>query len=113
MPKDKTTLSCIKADIGGFVGHSAIHPALLEDAEAQLERARDRGFLIDFRVTYCGDDLNLILTHDQGEDSSEVHGLAWHVFESGTEIAKKLKLYGAGQDLLADAFSGNIRGMGP
>ena len=113
MPKDKITLSCIKADIGGFVGHSAIHPALLEDAEKQLDRARDRGFLIDFRVTYCGDDLNLIMTHDQGVDSSEVHGLAWHVFESGTEIAKKLKLYGAGQDLLADAFSGNIRGMGP
>jgi fructose 1,6-bisphosphate aldolase/phosphatase len=29
------------------------------------------------------------------------------------EIAKSLKLYGAGQDLLKTAFSGNIRGMGP
>jgi len=28
-------------------------------------------------------------------------------------VAKSLKLYGAGQDLLADAFSGNVRGMGP
>jgi fructose 1,6-bisphosphate aldolase/phosphatase len=25
------TLSVIKADIGGFVGHSAMHPALIED----------------------------------------------------------------------------------
>ena len=28
-------------------------------------------------------------------------------------MAKKLKLHGAGQDLLADAFSGNVKGMGP
>lgn len=27
--------------------------------------------------------------------------------------AKSMKLYGAGQDLLADAFSGNVKGMGP
>jgi fructose 1,6-bisphosphate aldolase/phosphatase len=31
----------------------------------------------------------------------------------GTDVAKKLKLYGAGQDLLTDAFSGNIKGAGP
>jgi fructose 1,6-bisphosphate aldolase/phosphatase len=28
-------------------------------------------------------------------------------------LAKELKLYGAGQDMLSDAFSGNVRGMGP
>jgi len=27
--------------------------------------------------------------------------------------ASELKLYGAGQDLLKNAFSGNVRGMGP
>ena len=32
---------------------------------------------------------------------------------AAVEVAKKLKLYGAGQDLLADAFSGNVKGMGP
>lgn len=30
-----------------------------------------------------------------------------------TEAAKRLHLYGARQDLLQDAFSGNIRGAGP
>ena len=30
-----------------------------------------------------------------------------------TERARELKLYGAGQDLLSDTFSGNIKGMGP
>ena len=32
---------------------------------------------------------------------------------TGTEAAKQQGLYGAGQDLLKDAFSGNVRGMGP
>lgn len=113
MPKETITLSCIKADIGGFVGHSAIHPDLLEEARRQLDAARRRGTIVDFHVTNCGDDLNLIMTHRHGEDASEVHGLAWQTFEACTEIAKKLKLYGAGQDLLSDAFSGNVRGMGP
>ena len=30
-----------------------------------------------------------------------------------TARARELKLYGAGQDLLSDTFSGNIKGMGP
>lgn len=34
-------------------------------------------------------------------------------FVDCTNIAKKLKLHGAGQDLLSDAFSGNVKGMGP
>jgi fructose 1,6-bisphosphatase len=55
----------------------------------------------------------LIMTHDQGEDNEQIHKLAWDTFIAGTELAKKLKLYGAGQDLLTDAFSGNIKGAGP
>lgn len=42
-----------------------------------------------------------------------MHHLAWTTFEKGTKVAKGLHLYGAGQDMLADAFSGNVRGMGP
>ncbi len=110
---DKITLSVIKADVGGFVGHSAMHQALLEEARRCLEAAKSTGLLVDFHVTSCGDDLELIMTHTRGADNAEIHGLAWDVFENCTSRAKELKLYGAGQDLLADAFSGNIRGMGP
>jgi len=53
------------------------------------------------------------MTHTQGVDAAEIHRLAWETFEACTEVARSLKLYGAGQDLLADAFSGNVRGMGP
>ncbi|MGD2207382.1 MAG: fructose 1,6-bisphosphatase, partial [Anaerolineae bacterium] len=109
----KITLSVIKADVGGFVGHSSIHEELIEEAEDRLEAAQRRDLIIDFHVTACGDDLELIMTHDKGVDNGDVHRLAWDIFEACTEVAKRIKLYGAGQDLLADAFSGNIKGMGP
>ena len=107
------TVSVIKADIGGFVGHSSSHPDILELGREELEKAKQRGLLIDHHVSHCGDDMFLIMSHDRGEDDESVHKLAWDTFIKGTEVAKKLKLYGAGQDLLTDAFSGNIRGAGP
>ena len=107
------TLSVIKADIGGFVGHSAIHPALMNCANEKLAVAKSKGLLVDYHVSACGDDLQLIMTHRHGVDHEPVHRLAWETFESGTVVAKELHLYGAGQDLLADAFSGNVRGQGP
>jgi len=109
----KITLSVIKADVGGFVGHSESHPDVLAKANECLAKAKKEGLLIDYHVTKCGDDLQLIMTHQQGEEDEKIHKLAWDTFVAGTEIAKKLKLYGAGQDLLSDAFSGNIKGMGP
>jgi fructose 1,6-bisphosphate aldolase/phosphatase len=39
--------------------------------------------------------------------------MAWDTFIECTKVAKELKLHGAGQDLLSNAFSGNIKGMGP
>jgi len=113
MARERITISVIKADIGGWPGHSRVHPQLVETAEETLFKAKKEGTLIDFYVAQTGDDLQLIMTHDMGVDSEEVHGLAWRAFERATEVAKGLGLYGAGQDLLKDAFSGNIRGMGP
>lgn len=109
----KLTLSAIKADIGGYVGHSESHPDILDLARECLEKPKRGGLLIDYHVTKCGDDLQLIMTHQQGESSGKIHQLAWDTFVECTELAKTLHLYGAGQDLLADAFSGNIRGLGP
>ena len=109
----KVTLSVIKADIGGFVGHSDSHPDILALMREKMEEAKAKGLLIDYHVTKCGDDGQLIMTHEKGVNDNEIHKLAWDTFISGTELAKKLKLYGAGQDLLSDAFSGNVKGMGP
>ncbi len=109
----KVTLSVIKADIGGWVGHSAIHPDLEASARESLGAAQKSGLVIDYYVTHCGDDLQLITTHNHGVDSEKIHRLSWDTFIKATEISKKLKLYGAGQDLLSDAFSGNVKGQGP
>ncbi len=107
---DKITLSVIKADVGGFVGHSSVHQDLLSKAEEVLKGSK---ILEDYHVTRVGDDINLIMTHRLGTDAEEVHQLAWNTFLDCTKVAQKLKLYGAGQDLLSDAFSGNVKGMGP
>jgi len=109
----KVTLSVIKADIGGLVGHSHSHPDILAEAKKLLSASKSSGLIKDFHVTNCGDDLELIITHQKGVENSDIHKMAWNVFESCTELAKKLKLYGAGQDLLKDSFSGNLKGMGP
>jgi len=109
----KVTLSVIKADIGGYVGHSESHPDIIELAKQDLSKAKKAGTLIDYHVTKCGDDLEMVMTHQMGVENDVVHKLGWDTFIDCTELAKKLKLYGAGQDLLSDAFSGNVKGMGP
>lgn len=110
----KVTVSLIKADIGSLCGHHIVHPKQLELAREILEGEKKKGLLIDYYVFNCGDDLELLMTHGNGENNSEIHGLAWSVFKEVTEkVSRPLKLYAAGQDLLKEAFSGNIKGMGP
>lgn len=110
---EKTTFSLIKADVGGLPGHARTPEELKTVASDILHQKKSNKDIIDFRVYNAGDDLELIMTHREGVDSDNIHGIAWDVFEKATEKAKELKLYGAGQDLLSDAFSGNVRGMGP
>jgi fructose 1,6-bisphosphate aldolase/phosphatase len=105
------TVSVIKADIGGYVGHSNVHEDVLDASRAYLEQHGE--ILEDFHITHAGDDMHLIMTHRQGTDNAEIHSLAWDAFQEGTGVAEDLKLYGAGQDLLSDAFSGNVRGLSP
>lgn len=110
---DLITLSVIKADCGGYVGHSSVHPELLAIARQRVAEAISKGLLVDAHVTACGDDIELIMTHRHGSDAANVHEFAWNTFVACTEAAKRLKQYGAGQDLLSDAFAGTVRGMGP
>ncbi len=109
----KTTLSVIKADVGSLPGHVVVPDEILELAEKSLEQAQKQGLIISYHVSNCGDDLELIMSHDKGENNPKVHQLAWETFKKAAALAKKRKYYGAGQDLLVDAFSGNVRGLGP
>lgn len=110
----KTTVSLIKADVGSLAGHHTVHPKQLEVAEEALAQAQKKDLIIDYRVFHCGDDLELLMTHNHGEGNPKIHKLAWNTFKTVTEkVSKPLKLYAAGQDLLVEAFSGNVKGMGP
>jgi len=108
----KTTLSVIKADVGSIGGH--VRPsAKLKEAVEQYVRKHGRGLLLDTYFASTGDDIAILMSHQQGVDNPKIHELAWKAFMAGTTVAKEQGLYGAGQDLLKNAFSGNVRGMGP
>jgi fructose 1,6-bisphosphate aldolase/phosphatase len=86
---------------------------LFKIAEQNLKQATERGLINSHYVFNAGDDLELLMVHERGEGSPDIHKLAWDTFKEAADRALDLKLYGAGQDLLKTAFSGNIRGMGP
>ncbi len=107
----KVTLSVIKADVGGIGGHTRPSDGLLNAIRKTVKN--NEKLLIDHYIGYCGDDSHIIMTHTMGVNNKEIHKIAWDAFMAGTEVAKQEGLYGAGQDLLKDSFSGNIKGMGP
>jgi fructose 1,6-bisphosphate aldolase/phosphatase len=109
----KVTISVIKADTGSVGGHNKPSQAMVDKAKERADEAKRNGLLTDARVTFTGDDIAFTMVHTRGVDNSDIHKFAWDSFVETTKIAKAQGLYGAGQDLLKDAFSGNVRGMGP
>ena len=107
----KITVSVIKADVGGIGGHTKPSDGLIEAVRHTVKSSGD--LLLDYYIGYCGDDVHIVMSHTKGTDNEEIHKLAWDAFEAGTQVAKEEGLYGAGQDLLKDSFSGNVKGMGP
>jgi fructose 1,6-bisphosphate aldolase/phosphatase len=109
----RTTISAIKADIGGIGGHTRPSDELVEAVKNYVTQRSKEALLIDYYIGYTGDDIHIIMTHALGVENEKIHKLAWDAFKEGTKLAKEQGLYGAGQDLLKDAFSGNVKGMGP
>ncbi len=107
----KITVSVIKADVGGIGGHTRPSEGLLDAVRKTVKNSSE--LLLDSYIGYCGDDIHIVMTHTKGVDNKEIHKLAWDAFEAATKVAKEEGLYGAGQDLLKDSFSGNVKGMGP
>ena len=108
----KVTISVIKADVGSLAGHVKPSQKLMEAVENYVKN-HSKGFIIDYNISFTGDDVAILCTHQQGKLNEKVHKMAWEAFLAGTEVAKSQGLYGAGQDLLKDSFSGNVKGMGP
>ncbi|MGQ9624653.1 MAG: fructose-1,6-bisphosphate aldolase/phosphatase [Candidatus Bathycorpusculaceae bacterium] len=109
----KTTISLIKCDVGSLAGHHIVPKPLLNVGQKNLKKALEKGLINSYYVFNVGDDLQLLMVHERGEENPEIHKLAWDTFQEASKKALELKLYGAGQDLLKTAFSGNVRGMGP
>ncbi|HEX6672583.1 MAG TPA: fructose-1,6-bisphosphatase [Nitrososphaeraceae archaeon] len=108
----RITVSAIKADIGAIGGHTRPSDELLDVVKNFIEK-KGTDLILDHYIGYSGDDIHIIMTHKFGTDNEQIHKLAWDAFSEGTKTAKNQGLYGAGQDLLKDSFSGNVRGMGP
>ncbi len=109
----KLTLSILKADVGSIGGHTKPSERMLDAVKSDAADAVKQGLLIDTFVGHTGDDICIIASHTNGADNTDVHQFAWSSFLHATDIASQYGLYGAGQDLLVDAPSGNIRGAGP
>lgn len=108
----KITLSLIKADIGSVGGHTRPSQKLFQTVK-QYIKSRGKKFLTDQLVFYTGDDISVLMSHRLGVDNKKIHRLAFQSFKIGTKVAKQQGLYGAGQDILKDVFTGNVHGMGP
>jgi fructose 1,6-bisphosphate aldolase/phosphatase len=109
-----TTVSVIKADVGSLPGHVSTTQEMLNIMARHLKNEGIKKRIIkDFHVFHCGDDLETVMTHTRGRDDPKVHQLAWDGFMKVAKYARKMKYYGAGQDLLSDSFSGNVKGQGP
>jgi fructose 1,6-bisphosphate aldolase/phosphatase len=86
---------------------------MIEAARANVAKAIKSSLLFDGLVTFTGDDICLIMSHPHGNDFGDIHEFAWDTFLKATAIARECGCYAAGQDLLVDAPSGNVRGAGP
>ena len=85
-----TTISLIKCDVGSLVGHYVVPKKLLESGRNDLEIAKETGLINSFHVFHVGDDLELLLVHENGASNYDVHKLSLNVFKNASEKAASL-----------------------
>jgi fructose 1,6-bisphosphate aldolase/phosphatase len=103
------TVSDIKADAGGKVGHTAPPAHFAPVAEASLREAKEAGLIFGTSAFLAvGDDGHLLMTHARGADCNAVHLFAYRTFFRQIWVAQVLgyKWYGLGQDLVGGAAAG-------
>jgi fructose 1,6-bisphosphatase len=103
------TVSDIKADAGGRVGHTAPPRHFAPVAEASLREAKEAGLIFNTsEFIAVGDDGHLLMTHAHGADHNAVHLWAYKTFFRQVWVAEVLgyKWYGLGQDLVGGGSAG-------
>jgi len=95
------TLTDIKADAGGKLGHTSPPTLFLAVANACLAEARENNLLLDGCAFAVGDDLHLLMTHDRGVDANDIHLFAFRTFWRAVWVTQVVgyKPYGLAQDL--------------
>jgi fructose 1,6-bisphosphate aldolase/phosphatase len=109
-------IKATKADVGGVGGHVVAADEVKSIvAQHVLTHNGYRGepIFTSLIVTHTGDDVAVTGIMAESVDMSVVDELLWDALQEGATKAAELGLYGPGQDLVADAFTGNLRGAGP
>ena len=109
-------IKATKADVGGVGGHVVAADEVKSTiAKFVLDNNGYRGepIFTSLIVTHTGDDCAVTGIMSERADMSVVDELMWDALQEGATKAAELGLYGPGQDLVADAFTGNLRGAGP
>ena len=109
-------IKATKADVGGVGGHvvaadevkSVIAKYVLDNNWCGNEP-----IFTSLIVTHTGDDVAVTGIMAETVEMAVVDRLMWDALQEGARKAAELGLYGPGQDLVADAFTGNLRGTGP
>src|SRR5881409_494203 len=109
-------IKATKADVGGVGGHVVAADEVKSIiAKYVLDNNSYRGepIFTSLIVTHTGDDCAVTGIMAETVDMSVVDELMCDALQEGATKAAELGLYGPGQDLVADAFTGNLRGAGP
>lgn len=108
-----------KADVGGVGGHvetaREVNATILQHV-LKYNKIDNHPIFTSVFASHTGDDaaiVGVIDEHIHNKNLSIVDELLWDSFQEGTKVAEELGLYGPGQDLKTDAFTGNLRGAGP
>jgi len=109
-----------KADDGGAGGHvessMKLKGTILDYVLRHNRWGKDnRPIFTSLMATHTGDDVAItgIIDEKVMEHREMVAELMWDAFKAGEKVAVEQGLYGPGQDLKADAFTGNVHGLGP
>jgi fructose 1,6-bisphosphate aldolase/phosphatase len=98
-----TTVSVYRACAGGYVGAGHVHPALLDAAREALAEAKESALVADGFVARCGDDIGLVLLHDEPPGSTSIHVLVTDLFERAHTVGVRLAQFGVnGKPLAVD-----------
>jgi fructose 1,6-bisphosphate aldolase/phosphatase len=108
----QTTLTAMRADVGSIGGHLQPSEQVVAAVAAFLaQHSGDQ--ILDHAITYTGDDITLLCTHRNGPNHPGMHDLIWGAFGHAANLAVEQGLYGAGQDIFKEGFSGAAKGLGP